>query len=115
MTRRRPSCKQEGDKAVLSANVMQTMHHSRMAGFPREWETKNNLSDESMMLVTSVLIGGMLGDGNGVGDDGGPLYMMTSSSTASGLRYVNRSLSLSHGKGLNSLFSLDSGGKWKSL
>jgi hypothetical protein len=79
---------------VLSKNAMQTRCHLRTNGFPNQWEMKSSLSNEGMMLVTSVLIGGMLKGCISPRDGGRPLYITVSALTASGFKSVIR-LSLS--------------------
>jgi hypothetical protein len=96
-------------------DATQTRRHLQMDGFPNEWEMKNSLSNKAMMLVTSVLIGGMLGGCISVGDRGGALYITVSALMASGFKSViHLSLSI-HGNGSNLSLSSNRVGKWKSL
>ncbi len=60
---------------MLSENAKRTRRHLQADGFPNEWEMKNSLSNKAMMLMTSVLIGGMLGGCISARDGGGPLYI----------------------------------------
>ncbi len=113
--RKRLSWRHDGERAVLSETAVQTRCHSQTDGFPNEWEMKNSLSDKAMMLVRSVLIGGMLGGCISSKNGGRPLYITVSALTTSGFNSVI-SLSLSiHGNGSNSSLSTNRVGKWKSL
>jgi hypothetical protein len=46
---------------------------------------KTSLSNKAMMLVTSVLLGGMLGGCTSAGDGGGPLYITDNSICLDGI------------------------------
>ncbi len=73
MTRKRPSWRHDGDRAVLSEKATRTNRHSRAVGFPSECKMKKSLLEEAMMLATRELKGG--GDGGpgmAGGDGGGP-------------------------------------------
>jgi hypothetical protein len=59
LTRKSPSWRHDGKINVLLERPMRMRCHSRVDGLPSKCETKNNLSAESIMLVTSALIGGM--------------------------------------------------------
>ncbi len=96
---------------MLSENATQTRCHLQTDGFPNEWEMKNSLSNKVMMLVTSVLIGGMLGGCISVKDGGGPLLITASALPASGFKSVIRLPSSIHGNGSNLSLSSDRVGK----
>jgi hypothetical protein len=76
---------------------------------------KNSLSKEAMMLMMSVLIGGMLGGCISAGDGGGPLYIVVFTSMASRLKSVILLSSSIHENGSILSLSSDRVGKWKSL
>jgi hypothetical protein len=71
--RKRPSCRQDGERAVLSENATRTNRHSQVDGLPKEWEIKNRRSEELIKLATSVLSGGAEGGLGASRDDGGPV------------------------------------------
>ena len=76
---------------------------------------KNSLSDKSMMLVTYVPIGGMLGGCISVRDGGRPFYIMVSSLTVSGLKNMIRLPLSTHRNVSNSSLSSDRMEKLTSL
>ncbi len=100
---------------MLLERATRTIHHSRVDGLPSKCETKNNLSDEWIMLVTSALIRG-IGCGIALATlaGGGPVYITGSSLIASKEKYCNCLALFFQGNGLNSLVSSDNVGKGKS-
>ena len=50
LTRKCPSWRHDGDRAVLSEKATHTKRHSRAVGFPSECEMKKSLSEEAMSL-----------------------------------------------------------------
>ncbi len=115
LTRKHPSWRRDGEIDVLMDRAMHTRHHLHADGLPSECETKNNLSAESIMLVTSALIGGIgCGIALATSVGGRPVCITGLSSMASKEKYCSCSALSIHRNGSDSLLSSDNIGKWKS-
>ncbi len=94
---------------------MRTRCHPCVDGLPSKFETKNNLSADSIMLVMSALIGG-IGCGIALATlvGGKPVYITGLLLIASKEKYCNCLASSVQVNGSNSSLSSDNIGKWKS-